>query len=193
MAQVAAPPSVVISGPAPLLTVDDLLAMPDEGQGFELVEGKLVERKPMGAKAGKVTMRVGQLLSNYADAGHPGHVFSPETTFHCFGTAVNGRRGDVSFIHRSRMPVVPDGAITIPADLIVEVISPTDVAYDVNAKVRLYLRHGFGVVWVVWPEDAAVDVHAAGQRMRRAIGDDPVDAEPALPGFACPAAQFFLA
>ena len=191
MAQIAMPPAAVVGGSPRLLTVDDLLAMPDEGRGYELVDGVLVERKPMGSKADKVAMQIGRLLLNYADAGHPGHVFSPETTFRCFGTEVNGRRGDVSFVHASRLPIVPDGPITVPADLIVEIISPSDVAYEVNAKVRLYLRHGFGVVWVVWPEDEAVDIHAAGQRMRRAVGDDAVDAEPALQGFTCPASAFF--
>ena len=90
------------------------------------------------------------------------------------------------------LPGPPDvGAITIPADLIVEVVSPTDLAYNVNAKVRLYLDNGFGVVWVVWPDDAAVDIHVPGRRMRRATGDDPVDAEPVLPGFTCPASELF--
>ena len=144
----------------------------------------------MGARADKIAVEVGYLLRSHVGKGG-GHVFGSETTYQCFGGEVSGRRGDVSFVRRDRLPVVPDGAVLIPADLIVEVVSPTDVAYDVNAKVRLYLRHGFGVVWIVWPEDAAVDIHAAGQRMRRAVGDDPVDAEPALPGFARPASAFF--
>ena len=197
MSQVAIPPAAVVGGASRLLTVDDLLAMPDEGWGYELVDGVLVERNKgfhsMGADAARVESRVNYRLMSYTEPRRLGHVFGSSATYECFGSEAIGRRGDVSFVQAARMPTVPSGAIQIPADLIVEVISPTDVAYDVNAKVRLYLRHGFGVVWVVWPEDEAVDIHAAGQRMRRAAGDDAVDAEPAVPGFSCPASALFRA
>jgi Uma2 family endonuclease len=163
--------------PPARLTVDDFLALPDN-KGFELIDGVLVERNRMGAEAGRIAANVSHELLSFIRPRRLGYVFDAETTYDCFGPDANGRRAEVSYVRRERLPDgVPRGAITLPADLADEVVSPTELAYDVNAKVRLYyLRHGFGVVWVVWPDDAAVDVHLAGRKMWRAAGDDPVSA-----------------
>ena len=194
MTQLAMP----IATPA-RMTVDDMLSMPDS-RGFELVDGVLVDRDgqagsdPMGAEASRIAAKIVYRLLSFVEPRQLGVVFDAEATYECFGTHHTGRRADVSFIRRERLPDgAPRGALTIPADLAVEVVSPNDKLYDVNAKVRLYLRNGFGVVWVVLPDDAAVDVHAAGRKLWRASGDDPVDAEPVLPGFSCPASAFFQA
>src|SRR4051812_12045280 len=105
-----------------LMTVEDLLAMPDGGTEFELIDGELTERKPMGALSDYVAMRLAMLLGLFCERTKAGYVFGAETTYRCFGNPRTGRRGDLSFVRRGRFPgeQIPEGAIDIPADLIVE-------------------------------------------------------------------------
>ena len=50
---------------------------------------------------------------------------------------------------------------TLSPDLAVEVISPNDLATEIDQKVAEYLGAGVPLVWVVHPEARAVRVHRA--------------------------------
>src|SRR5687768_16941252 len=105
-----------------LLTIDEFMALPDS-IGFELIEGVLKERKPMGALSDFVAMQVARILGNFCQERAAGYIFGSETTYRCFGHPNTGRRGDVSFVRVGRFPneQIPEGVIDIPADLMVEV------------------------------------------------------------------------
>jgi Uma2 family endonuclease len=87
----------------------------------------------------------------------------------------------------------PDrGYMPIPADLVVEVISPNDFSYEVVAKVREYLSAGFPLIWVIHPNVRNVTVYSRGQHSPMAFEEtDEITAEPALAGFRCKVAAFF--
>jgi Uma2 family endonuclease len=123
-----------------------------------------------------------------------GHVFGSQTTYRCFPNPRTGRRGDVSFIGTGRLPgeKTPAGAIDIPADVIVEVVSPTDLAYDVEAKGNLYLSNGFGELWVVFPNVRTVHVRRPDGSGVIVGNDDTLEGTGPLAGFSCPVREFFL-
>jgi Uma2 family endonuclease len=177
-----------------LLTIDEFLSLPDS-VGYELVEGVLTERKPMGALSDYVAQQVAFELINYCRRTGAGHVFGAETTYRCFGEPNTGRRADVSFIRKGRLAGerIPEGAIEIPADLAVEVISPTDLAYEVEEKVTPYLRHGFGEVWIVYPNTRTVHVHRPGEPIANLGADNSLAGQGPLAGFSCAVRQFFSA
>lgn len=182
---------LVESGPK-LMTIDEFMALP-ESVGYELIEGVLTERKPMGALSDYVAMRFGRRLGNFAEEHGAGHVFGAETTYHCFGHEATGRRADASFVARGRLPGerIPESTIDIPADVVVEVISPNDLATEVEEKVKLYLRHGFGEVWVVYPETRGMYVHRKGAPVLALEADDMLLGRGTLEGFACRVGEFF--
>ncbi len=175
-----------------LMTMDEFLAMPDSA-GYELIEGVLTERKLMGALSDHVASLINRHLGNFCAERNAGYVFGSETTYRCFGDPRSGRRPDVSFIRRGRLPGerIPEGAIEIPADLAVEVISPNDLAYEVEAKVALYLRHGFGEVWVVYPNTRTLHVHHKGQPILSLDAEQTLSGRDALEGFSASLAAFF--
>ncbi|MBM3769631.1 MAG: Uma2 family endonuclease, partial [Acidobacteria bacterium] len=51
-------------------------------------------------------------------------------------------------------------------ELAVEIVSPSESAYDLHAKIQLYLENGAQAVWVVWPDTRQVDIHQAGKPTR---------------------------
>ena len=183
----------VLAGPIPrLMSIDEFLALPDS-VGFELVDGVLTERKTMGALSDHVVAQFVFRLNLFAEERKAGHVFGAETTYHCFGHEATGRRADCSFVARGRLPAdrIPEGTIDIPADVAVEVISPNDLAAEVEEKVKLYLRHGFGEVWVAYPETRSVYVHRKGAPVLALEAQDTLTGRAALEGFACPVASLF--
>ena len=139
---------------ATLLTPDDLLAIPD-GDRYELVDGHLVERS-MGSWAGVVEGALFYLLRQFCIQTRAGFALGSGVSYQCFpGNRV--RKPDVSLILAGRLPDdrVPEGHIRVVPDLAVEVVSPTDIQYDVDRKVAEYLEVGVKLVWVINPEPAS--------------------------------------
>ena len=183
---------MTVAAEAKLLTIDEFMALPDS-IGLELVEGVPVERKLMGGLSDYVAMQVAYELIAFCRRTGAGHIFGSETTYRCFGHPNTGRRGDVSFVRRGRFPneQIPEGVIDIPADLMVEVISPNDTAYDVEAKVGLYLRNGFGEVWLVYPNTGTVHIYRRGEPIRVLDDQQTLRGQGPLDGFESPVSRFF--
>ena len=177
-----------------LMTVDEFLAAPD-ARDFELVNGVLTERKPMGAWAEYIGLQIAVALTLFCRRTGAGRVLPADVVYRCFGDARTGRKGDVSFIRAGRLAGdrVPEGAIDIPADLVVEVVSPTDRAYDVEAKAQLYLDSGFEELWVVFPNTRTVHIRRRGEPAL-ILGEDAIlTGRGALDGFACKVSDLFPA
>lgn len=175
-------------------TPADLLAMPD-GKRYELVNGHLVERTVSGLSSA-VGMELGSLIRNHCRADNPDWVFGADCGYQCFpGAPLKVRKPDVSFIRRDRLPVeqLAEGFITVAPDLAVEVVSPNDLAYDVEAKVQEYLEAGTRLVWVVYPPTRTVWIYRADGSMIGLRALDELSGEDVLPGFRCPVGALFPA
>src|SRR5947207_15941173 len=141
-------------------TPEDLLTLPD-ADSYELVDGHLVERN-MGGKASWIGGRLAHFLATFCDAHGHGLVFPADASYQCFRDApAKVRKPDVSFIRRERMSPdrIPQGHLSLAPDLAVEVISPNDSYYEVEAKIREYLGAGVRLVWVINPDSRLVRVH----------------------------------
>lgn len=180
-----------------LMTIDEFLVMPDSA-GYELIEGVLGEKHgaggdPMEALSDYVAVKLITRLNVFVEERNAGYVFGASSTYRCFGDPNTGRRPDGSFIRRGRLPGerIPQGSIEIPADLAVEVVSPNDLAYDVEEKVALYLGHNFGEVWVVYPNTRTVHVHRKGEPILSLDAQQTLTGRDALAGFSCSVAGIF--
>jgi Uma2 family endonuclease len=103
------------------------------------------------------------------------------------------RRPDVSFIAKERLSkdLLAHGYIYIAPDLAVEVLSPNDLAYEVDQKVDEYLSAGVRLIWIVNPEKRTVTIHRPSGTVTKLNDQDVVDGEDVLPGFRCPVHEFF--
>jgi len=142
-----------------------------------------------------VAAQITRRLGNFSEEHHAGSVFGSETTYRCFGHPNTGRRADVSFISKTRLAEeqIPDGYLDIPADLAVEVVSPNDLAYEVEAKVALYLRYDFGEVWLVYPNLGTIHVYRKGQPILTFEAEQSIVGTGPLEGFSCEVFRFFPA
>ena len=172
-------------------TRDEFLRLPDS-VAYELIDGHLAERN-VSETSSLVGARIIRLLGNAAEVTGEAYVYGSDLTYDCFPNEGDRmRRADVSLIRKNRLEAFSDpGYMPIAADLVVEVLSPNDEAYDVNKKVEAYLAADFGLVWVVDPETKIVFIHRADGSIAKLQEADEINGETALPSFRCKVAEFF--
>lgn len=175
---------------------EDLLMMPD-AKSYELVGGRLVERKSC-YESSRIGARVGFLLGRATGGKGVGDVLGADASYQCFPDDPDKvRKPDVSFVRAGRVPEeqVRKGHIRVPPDLAVEVTSPNDLIDEVSDKVVEYLNAGVRLVWVIHPPTRRVCVHrppgAAGGPISPLLDTDVITGEDVVPGFVCPVAEFF--
>lgn len=185
----------------PNLTADDLLAMPDDGYIYELVEGRLVRVPGSGLEASNIALDLASALNVYVKMRKLGRVTGADGEYRLAGQPTEpGETAlvpDVAYIRAERVPARSSrqykGAPHLAPDLVVEVASPNQYRPEMAAKARLYLKYGVRLVWVVWPGDQQVDVWLPGSDTPvRTLGEgDMLDGLDVLPGFTHPVAGLF--
>jgi Uma2 family endonuclease len=147
-----------------MLTPEELLRMP-ERKRFELVDGELVERK-MSVLSGWVGGRVARIIGDYVEVDQLGWVFPADTGVQCFPDRPKSVRfPDVCFVKTGRMgwEEIAEGWLQIVPDLVVEIISPNDLAYEIDEKVVLFLKVRTSLIWVVNPVVRTVYIFSGGR------------------------------
>jgi Uma2 family endonuclease len=176
-----------------LLEPDDFLQLPD-GDSYELVDGRLEEKK-MGAESNEITGRLFFALGRHVLAQRLGHLFVAETGFRCFPNRPRLiRKPDVAFVASGRLvnEQTPKGDIPLAPDLVAEVVSPNDTYEEVEVKVNEYLGAGVRLVWVVSPTAKTVLVRRPDKTCTALDVNDTLTGEDVLPGFTCPVAELFV-
>lgn len=181
--------------PPRLITAEQFLRMPDEGKGYELVDGRR-EKIQTSLKSSYIAGVISFILENFCQARHPGWVYSEGNSYACFpGRPDTVRRPDVSYIALARMTpeqYAEPGFCPIVPDLVVEVLSPRDRARRVHSKILEWLDVGLRLLWVVEPESRIVYVYRAGSTTIDLLREtDTLVGDPVLPGFSCPVAELF--
>jgi Uma2 family endonuclease len=167
-----------------LLTADDLLALPDDGNRYELV-GKLICMPPASFRSSVVAATVLRIVGNFVAQHSLGLCGGADGGLRLFAQPDTVRAPDVSFVRAERIPPGPLEAGYFPGapDLAVEVLSPSDRYPEVQRKVQEYLDAGTPLVWVLDPESRSATVTHADGRSTYLDSDGILDGEDVLPGF----------
>ena len=172
---------------------EDLLEM-EAGHRFELIDGQLVERN-MGAKSSRVGFNATRLLDNHAAPNNLGLVFPAGCGYQSFADDPDRvRYPDGSFIQHGRLPEdkAPKGHVRIAPDIMIEVVSPNDTAWETDQRVDDFLRAGTRLVWVIYPDTRIVQVYRQGGSSMRLTANDQLSGEEVLPGFRCSVSELFV-
>lgn len=185
--------SIVASGETRLMTAEELLERPDDGMRHELIEGELTTMAPAGGPHGGLTFDIGLIVGPYVKQNRLGQCYVAETGFVIGRDPDTVRAPDLAFIRAER---VPDksvrGFYSVVPDLVIEVVSPSDRAGEVNRKALSWLDAGVRLVWVVYPETETVAVHRRGDVVSLLRKDEAVlSGEDVLPGFTARLGDIF--
>lgn len=170
----------------------DLLARPDGLQRFELIDGKMVDVVPVGFPHGYLESHIGWRLTGYVNENHLGVVVTGEVLFELDSQSHLARAADIAFVQRGRLhPGQMTGGVFHGApDLVVEIISPSNTANEIQLKVDHWIIHGSVLVMLVYPELRTVILWQVGSATVLR-GDDEVRLDPVLPGFQCKTSELF--
>lgn len=186
--------AMLTAPPAAKFSPDDLLRLPDQGKGYELVNGELQELK-VSTLSSYVAGEVYGVLRDYVKPRRLGWCFPEGTSFRCFPDDENRvRRADTAFHRLDRLTAdqaQAEGHCTVVPDLVVEVVSPRDLAYEVDEKRVEWQEAGAQLVWVIHPVRQTIHAYRADGTVRLFQRTDTLTAEPVLPDFRVPVADLF--
>jgi Uma2 family endonuclease len=193
----------VIAAPDKLWTLEEFLALPDDGVERWVIRGQLRESgfttEHDMTKRNKfhtfLTSRLSQIIGNWIDtqpepkgevfAGEAGVILSHEP-FSVVGVDIAVVAAGVPWREDNSTTMI-DGVPTV----CVEILSPSNTIEEIDCKIREYLRVGVPLVWVVDPQYETVTVYRPDQPPEMFNVRKSLTAEPHLPGFSVPVAKVF--
>jgi Uma2 family endonuclease len=159
------------------------------GRLYELIHGELVE-KIVSAEANLIAGHIVTRLNN-TYSGWRAYVF-PEQPTYCFPDPKHGRRPDVCLVWRERLPEgVTDEEIYVVPDLVVEVVSPSNIYSDIRERVNEFLEAGVPLVWIVEPAFRSIVIYRKDGSVGWFREADVLSNEPALPDFSVRVGDLF--
>ena len=160
---------------------------------YEVIDGRVVE-KPMGVYEVWLAGEVYDLVNRHVKDNSLGRVVQ-EMIFDLRPTVDRERRPDVAYIsferwaRNRRVPQTRSWAV-VP-DLAIEIVSPTNTAYEVADKLEEYFRVGVRSVWVVYPPQSKVYAYTSPTEVRVLTVGDELDGGDVLPAFGIPVQKIF--
>jgi Uma2 family endonuclease len=159
---------------------------------FEVIRGKRVE-KNMGLLQNRIAAILHEFLASFCRQHDLGHV-DVEAPF-TIPLSGNDRKPDVAFVSYKKWPKdrpIPNvNAWPIAPDLAVEVISPSDKAFDVMEKVHEYFAGGVHQVWQIYSNVKQVWIYTSPKNIRVLSAADTLTGDPIVPGFKVPITDLF--
>jgi len=193
MSTVPAMPPVPAESMTPVPPPATLAATIPDDMLYEVVDGQVLEKK-MGSRELEIATILAGYLFQFVRADRLGRVLV-EFIFRIIVEKDMQRRPDVAFVSHARWPYhrrVPSVPVwDMVPDLAIEVISPSNTAFEVQRKVHDYFKAGVTCVWVVYPDQAEVYIYSNTKQVEVLGVGQELDGGDLLPGFRLPVAALF--
>jgi Uma2 family endonuclease len=182
------------------IRLQDIEAMEARGIRREIVDGQWVQVVGDGMAGelhGAIATNLIVALGTYVKTHQLGRVYPANTTY-ILSEDEQGvqlmRLPDVSFVAVSRVKTENrQSYYQLAPDLAIEIISPSERAVDIRAKLRDYLRAGVRQVWQVYPETQEVIVYLPDGTVRTYEVGQVIPGADVLPDLALPVEDIFAA
>lgn len=173
------------------MTAADLAAVPEAERG-ELIRGEMQPVSPTNPEHFLLTGRLIGPLHSFVSERHLG-VVGAEGGFTLEVEPDTVLAPDVAFVRREAFP--PKGRRLgyprVVPDLVIEILSPSNGATEMNEQVRIYLAAGVRLVWIVDPVAGVVTVYEPDGAARLPRLGEEIDGGNALPGFSLALDELF--
>jgi Uma2 family endonuclease len=170
-------------------TDEALMALPHDGQKYELLGGELVV-SPTGFEHSYISLRLAAPLLEYVLSRRLGVVADSSAGFRM--THGDVLSPDVSFVRKERLGKELTRKFFAGApDLAVEVLSPDDRPAAVRKKLAEYFANGTRLAWVIDPRRRNVAVYHSPQRFEPVSASGSLEGGEVVPGFNFPVAKLF--
>jgi len=162
---------------------------------FEITDGKKEEMPPMSSYAIQIANKLAFQLNSFAEKHELGEAIV-EDIFNLRLSLDRNRRPDVAFVSYKRWPndrprQTEDDVWDVVPDLMVEVVSPSDKAEELQTKIREYFEAGAQQVWVIYPRERLAYIHQSRVKIDVITDHENLTGGDVLPGFQFPLARLF--
>ncbi len=173
--------------PTRVITDEELLQLPKDGNKYEVVDGELVV-SPASFAHEEVIAKLLARMRTFADERGLGAVLGSDLLYVL--PSGNRRGPDVSFIAAGRVTAETRSQVfpKMAPDLAVEVLSPSDRPRRVLDRVGEYLECGVRLVWVIDPQKRRALTYRSLSEASEVTSSGALDGGDVLPGFVCPLA-----
>ncbi len=179
---------------SPLVTVDDLDLMPDDGNRYEVIEGEIFMSRAPGLTHQRIIVNLLAFFLKYLEGKQLGEVLTtPGVIFNKY----NGVIPDIVFIsNKRRDEIASTERITGAPDIVIEIVSPgaENEQRDRVVKRRLYSKFTVEEYWIVYPKSRTVEIYrlqGLALELVATLTEQDEITSPLLPGFSCSVASIF--
>lgn len=121
-----------------------------EGTHIQLIEDNLVMSPAPLDRHQKTLGILSRLIGNFIDEGNLGEIrFAP---YDVYLDAKNAFQPDLVFIAKENVHLIQEDGLHGTPDLVLEVLSPSNLNYDMTNKKDVYERNGVKEYWMVDPK-----------------------------------------
>jgi Uma2 family endonuclease len=138
------------------LTLEQFLRLPEAKPALEFFDGNVTQKLAAKRSHSAIQTLLGAELHVFARAKGLGEVYV-ELRCNFGGSSIVP---DLCFFDRSRVPREED--VSIPPDLVVEVISPGQTVKHLAARLEWCIDHGVRLGWLIHPRKQTVTVVREG-------------------------------
>lgn len=182
---------MAIAKPTRRWTYDDLVALPDDGKRYEIIDGELYEMtSPTWDHGQAVINLIGLLLPLVRKIGGELHTAPQDVLM----PGADPVQPDVFMLAHDQLHLISERGVEGAPRLVVEVLSPSTARRDRVIKRAAYARGGVEEYWLVSPEAGTIEVLVlqGGEFVRSLLagGDDLVTSQ-ALPELSFQASAVF--
>ncbi|MGH8066245.1 MAG: Uma2 family endonuclease [Candidatus Entotheonellia bacterium] len=171
------------------------IASGEDIERYEIIDGVRVEREPMWAFETMLASWLCHLMNSFA-AGKKLGLAVNEVLFVLNATRNLHRRPDVAFVSYARWPtsvVAREPAWNVVPDMAIEIVSPTDLAEEIDRKITDYFEAEVRLVWVFYPDSGRVYVYQSPTHVSILERTDTLDGSEVLLGLRLPITQLYEA
>ena len=178
----------------PLMTVDDLEAMPEDGNRYEVIEGELFVSRAPGLPHQLVTANIIGCFLKYLEENPIGRIVpTPGLILSQFSGVIPDL---VFYSHARGKEIIANDRLNAAPEIVIEILSPgrENISRDRIAKRQLYAKHAVDEYWIVDSENRSVEVYRLKNQsldMAAVLRNNDEVTSPSLPDFACPLSKLF--
>ena len=135
-----------------VLTYEDFVALPDDGNRYELHEGELSVTPAPGRRHQQILLKLALIMAPYND---------------CIMTNITVVEPDLVYVDAERLRLLRERGLEGAPTLAVEIISPYTGRIDRRRKMDLYARHDVTWYWIVDPDPRTIEAYHLQARAYR--------------------------
>lgn len=150
-------------------TYTDYLQLPDDNMRYEVIGGNLTMSPAPRPNHQFIVGELFAYLREYVKQNQLGRVIiSPiDVVISPFATPV---QPDLLFINKDNLGIITKTRIEGTPDLVMEVLSPGNIAHDTETKFKAYANAGIKEYWIVDAENCTIQVNVLRGRAYAPLG-----------------------